>query len=477
MVNALKSETREEIVDSIGLVILAGGEGKRLKLNVPKPLAPIRSKKLIDFPLRVCFDFLGDKNGIVSVVVGHRREEVESHVKSLFPNTIFAIQKEQKGTADALKSYFNDVQSASKQKYTAVICADTPMLTVEEVEVLYKNLITRNLDAVAATFQVENPKGYGRIVRGSKGFSIVEEKDATPEQKFINEVNSGLYFFKTEYILKHINQIDSKNASSEFYLTDLFKSDRNVEAILFQDSFKFFGVNDLVQLGDMEKKMNKEKIKRLIENGVYFIDRSQVYIEEDVNVAPGVTIYPNVFLHGKTEIQSGCIIEVGSVIKDSILSKSVHIKAYSYIEKAKIDDDATIGPFAHLRPDSQIGTKSKIGNFVETKNVILHKGVKVSHLSYVGDAEVGDDSNLGCGFITCNYDGAKKHKTKIGKGCFIGSDSQMIAPLTIGDECYVASGSTINQDMPSGSFAIARERQVTKEGMARRFIKTKESSK
>lgn len=464
-------------MDSIGLVILAGGEGKRLKLNVPKPLAPIRGQKLVDYPLAVCFNFLKNKSGSVSVVVGHRREEVTKHINSIFSQVQYAVQKEQKGTADALKSYFADVKEAKNYKYTAVICADTPMLRLEEVELLFNSLVKNKRDAVAATFSVETPKGYGRIVRAQSGFSIVEEKDANAEEKLITEVNSGLYFFNTEYILKHIESIDSKNASSEFYLTDLFQKGRNVEAIHFEEAHRFFGVNDLFQLAEMEKKMNKEKIISLMNNGVYFIDKSHVYIDETVEIAPNATIYPNVYLHGKTKVEANAIIEVGSVIKNSHIQEAAHIKAYSYIEKSVVGKSAAIGPFAHLRAESEIAQDCKIGNFVETKKVKLHKGVKVSHLSYVGDAEVGEESNLGCGFITCNYDGANKHKTTIGKGCFIGSDSQMIAPITIGDECYVASGSTINHDMPSGSFAIARERQVTKEGMARRFIKKKDSSK
>lgn len=464
-------------MDSVGLVILAGGEGKRLKLNVPKPLAPLRGKCLIDYSLDLCFEFLSTKKGAVSVVTGHRRAEVENHINKSYPNVSFALQKNQLGTADALKSYFNDVSEAKKHKYTAVICADTPLLKSTDVDFLFEKLTKQNLAAVAATFSIDNPKGYGRIVRAKKGFSIVEEKDSNAEQKLINEVNSGLYIFKTEYVLEHINQVESSNAASEFYLTDLFKSDREVEAVIFDEGSRFLGVNDIYQLNVAGRKMNKDKARQLMEDGVLILDPSHTYIEDSVEVEAGATLYPNIFLHGKTRIGQGAVVEVGSVIKNSQIDSMATIKAYSYIEKSHVGSAASIGPFAHLRAESDIGIEAKIGNFVETKKVKLSKGVKISHLSYIGDAEVGENTNLGCGFITCNYDGANKHKTKIGRDCFIGSDSQMIAPLNIGDECYVASGSTINHDMPNGAFAIARERQVTKDGMARRFIKKKDSSK
>ena len=207
------------------------------------------------------------------------------------------------------------------------------------------------------------------------------------------------------------------------------------------------------------------------ENGVRFIDLSHTYVDLDVKIKAGTCIYPNVFLEGNTEIGADCIIEAGSIIRNSILHNDVSIKAYSHLEDAIVRANASIGPYGRLRPGADIGEESKIGNFVEIKKSKLNKGVKVSHLSYVGDAEIGDQSNIGCGFVTCNYDGKDKHKTKIGKNCFIGSDSQTVAPVEIGDNCFVASGSTINQSMDDGSFAISRSKQVTKSGLAKKFLK------
>jgi bifunctional UDP-N-acetylglucosamine pyrophosphorylase/glucosamine-1-phosphate N-acetyltransferase len=343
-----------------------------------------------------------------------------------------------------------------------------------DIEDLYKFVKDKSLEGAAATFSAENPFGYGRIVRAGKGFKIVEEKEANEEEQKITEVNSGFYIIKTEYILKHIDTLSSNNNTGEFYLTDLFSQEELVQPFLVEEASKFIGVNDLRQLEMADRTIRNRKMRRMRdEGGVRFIDLSHTYIEEDVSIENGALIYPNSFISGKTTIKSGAVIETGSVIKDSVIEEGVKIKAYSHLEKVVVRTNAEVGPFARLREGSDIGSESKIGNFVETKKAILSKGVKVSHLSYVGDAEVGEDSNLGCGFITCNYDGANKHKTKIGKGCFIGSDSQMIAPLNIGDGCYVASGSTISKDLPDGAFGIGRARQEIKEGMAKRFIKKK----
>ena len=245
----------------------------------------------------------------------------------------------------------------------------------------------------------------------------------------------------------------------------------NVDTYNFGCVERFVGINDIFQLEKVESQLRTKENNRHKENGVRFIDSSTAYIDMDVEIGAGTTVYPNVLIEGKTEIGEGVMIEPGVVIKNSTIKDFSQIRAYSYLESCIISDTASIGPFARIRPMAIIGAKSKIGNFVEIKKSTLGVGSKVSHLSYIGDAEIGDDTNIGCGFITCNYDGKNKHKTIIGKGSFIGSDSQTVAPVTIGDECFVASGSTINEDMPDGSFAISRGKQVTKDKMAKRFLK------
>jgi bifunctional UDP-N-acetylglucosamine pyrophosphorylase/glucosamine-1-phosphate N-acetyltransferase len=320
---------------------------------------------------------------------------------------------------------------------------------------------------------VDNPYGYGRIIKEEQGFYIVEQKDASEQEQQIKEVNSGIYLWKTAYISEHLGGLESNNASGEFYLTDLCEIGRNIKPYCFNNEKLFLGVNTFVQLEEAEHLLLREKVTTFMEQGVRFQNSQSVILGSNVTINAGTIIGTNVQILGESVIGTGVVIEAGAIIKDCIIEDEVHIKAYSYLEQSVVKQGAAIGPFAHLRPGADIGEESKIGNFVEVKKAKLERGVKVSHLSYVGDAEIGESTNIGCGFITCNYDGANKHLTKIGKNCFIGSDSQMIAPVELGDECYVGSGSTINSSMPAGSFAIARARQVTKENMARKFIKKK----
>lgn len=460
---------------SIGAVVLAAGEGKRLKLNAPKPLAPCLDKKLVDFPIRELKKFFSQNNieGKITAVIGHQRELVKSYIEKNYSDIAFAIQEKQLGTADALRAYFSSHETTKNYDYTLVICADTPVVSALELSEMMSLLVAENLDAIAASFVEQNPKGYGRIVRAQKGFHIVEEKDASVEIREITEVNSGLYIMKTSYVYEHLKAIDSNNKSGEFYLTDVFKDGLNVKAHCFLNGDVFLGVNTLKQLEAVEWALRERKKNQLREAGVRFIDSSHTYIDSDVEVGEGTVIYPNTYLTGKTQIGKNVVIEMGAQIAHSIVEDNAKVLAYSILESAHVKHLASVGPFARLRPGADIGPEAKIGNFVEIKKSVLDKGVKVSHLSYVGDAFIGEETNIGCGFITCNYDGVHKHVTKIGKHCFIGSDSQTVAPVEIGDDCFVASSSTITKNMPNGSFAISRNQQTTKEGMAHRFIKKK----
>ncbi len=464
---------------SIGAVVLAAGEGKRLKLNAPKPLAPCLDKKLIDFPIRELKKFFSQNKieSKITVVIGHQRDLVRSYVEKNHSEISFAIQEKQLGTADALRSYFNSSIVTKEFHYTLVICADTPVVSADDLTALLTLVKSEDLDGVAASFIESNPKGYGRIVRGKKGFHIIEEKDASDEIRKITEVNSGLYLLKTSYVVEHLKEIDSNNKSGEFYLTDVFKDGFNVKAHCFENAETFLGVNDLRQLETVEHSLRVKIKKQHRENGVRFIDAPHSYIDSEVEIGEGTVIYPNTFITGKTKIGKNVVIEMGAQISDSIVDDEARVLAYSILEGAHLHCKAAAGPFARLRPGADIGPEAKIGNFVEIKKSVLDRGVKVSHLSYVGDAFVGENTNIGCGFITCNYDGANKHITKIGKNCFIGSDSQTVAPVEIGDDCFVASSSTITKHMPDGSFAISRNQQTTKEGIAHRFIKKKEHKK
>lgn len=467
-----------KLSDKIGFAILAAGKGTRTKLDKPKVLLPIFERSLIEYVLTEIEKYTLNVSyeSIIGIVVGHKAAEVQKFVeeKKKLLNTYFPIQKEQKGTADALKSYFNCSDDFWKCKYTFVVCGDTPLISSEIYQKMYQQMrVNSELMGVAATFETTSPHGYGRILRDKNGFQIIEEKDANEEIKKITEVNSGFYLFNTEHIKENLFNIDDKNQSNEYYLTDLFQKNFNVMPICFKDANMFKGVNTLVHLEKAERVLQMRKIEEIMETGVRFINASTCTIGPEVTIGKGSTIYPGVVIEGNTTIGENCIIEAGCIIKRSKINTNCCILGNSYIEESEIGSNSSIGPFARLRTGTVIGTECKVGNFVETKKVVLDKGVKVSHLSYVGDAEIGEDTNIGCGFITCNYDGAEKHKTTIGKNCFIGSDTQVIAPLNIGDSVFIASGSTINQDVPTNAFAIARQKQVNKENMAQRFIKKK----
>lgn len=464
--------------DSFNMVTLAAGKGTRLKIDLAKPLCPALGRKIVDYVIEGLLKFSEDENikNYLGFVVGHQKEKVEQHILDCHAriNPKFAFQEQQLGTGHALKTYFDQYNDAWDNTYTIVVCADTPLITAEVYAKLYSLIKDKDADAVCATFKVDDPTGYGRIEKAKQGFNIVEEKDADETQKQIKEVNSALYIFKTSHIKKYIETLNTQNNSGEFYLTDLFKEGMNVHAECFEDSSLFLGINNLIQLEQVEEILSKRKKESLMLNGVRMLNAKSIYIEDQVVVGTGSVLYPGVSLHGKTTIKENVTIENNAVIKDSSIDNNSIVLAGSYIESAKIAKDCAIGPMARLRVGTDISDKCKIGNFVETKKSSLAQGVKVSHLSYVGDAEIGENTNIGCGFITCNYDGKNKFKTVIGKDSFIGSDSQMIAPITIGDRCFVASGSTINQDIPDDGFAISRTRQTTKENMAKKFIKKKD---
>ncbi len=465
----------EKNKNHIGIVILGAGEGKRLKLPVPKPLAPCIDLKLIDFPIIESKKFLQKHSlqGKINVVVGHGRDQVTSYVQSRYDGGIeFSIQEKQLGTGDALKSFFQNSNNELCD-YVVVLCADTPLIREEELSALYSEMKTRDLDGIAATFELDLPFGYGRIVHSSagKGFRIVEEKDASIDEKNIREVNSGVYIFKTQFVIPLLNNLNNHNKSGEYYLTDIFSEDRKVGVKKFSSPLFFSGVNTLAQLHDVESIMRSRINTSHQNSGVRFISLNETYIDTSVKIEEGVVIYPNVHVRKNSHIKSSSVIHPGCIISDSIIESRSEILPYSVIDSSHVHSEVKVGPFAHLRPGSILKDKSKVGNFVEIKKSTLEKGAKVSHHSYVGDANIGEETNIGCGFITCNYDGVNKHQTNIGKNCFIGSDSQMVAPITLGDECFVAAGSTVTQSAESGSFIISRTKQVTKIGMAKKFLK------
>ena len=454
----------------IEFCILAAGKGSRLKLGLSKALLDVRGKKSLDYTMSEIKKFMTKTacSCETSFVLAYQKKEVESYLLKHYPKVLSVEQKEINGTAGAVRSFLEEKKPSGD--YVIVSCVDTPNLKAEIFETLLTHL-EKGLDAVVASFKTPDPFGLGRIERREDGFRIVEEKEASKKQKEIKEVNSGVYIFKTSYLKEQIEKIDNKNASGEFYLTDLFLPGNKTEAICFDEANTFIGVNTLKDLNEVCRVMNKKKIDECLENGVRIMDPARTYIEDDVYIEAGVTIYPDVYLLGDTRVQSGCVIEPNVWLKDVHLENGVQVKGFSHLERALVKARASIGPFARLRPGTEIGEEAKIGNFVEIKKSVLEKGVKASHLTYIGDAQIGENTNIGCGVITVNYDGANKHKTKIGKNSFVGSDCQLVAPVSLGDETFVACGSTITSDLESGDFAIARQKQVTKKGLAKRFLK------
>jgi bifunctional UDP-N-acetylglucosamine pyrophosphorylase/glucosamine-1-phosphate N-acetyltransferase len=466
--------------DSIGIVILAAGKGTRMKVDTPKALSPALGRPLLDYVIdaSLAFAHRTSLKAEIGVVIGHRKELLEEWWQHHSKKEVLKLawQREQKGTADALKACFNDLPHFWNHTYTLVACADTPLMTEKEFCQLFEVFTSHpELVGVAATFEAHNPTGYGRIVQSDKGFHIVEEKDATPEIKKITTVNSGFYILKTSHVKAVLSQISNNNQSGEFYLTDLFQDQYSVKPMSFASEIPFLGINTLAQLAEVSEELKNRKLNELFTSGVRILNPQTVHFDHDVKIGVGSVIYPGVTILGKTTIGENVTIESGTFIKNSQVESNVEILANSYLEEAIVRTEATIGPMARLRPGTDIGPECKIGNFVEVKKAKLEKGAKVSHLSYIGDAEIGENSNIGCGFITCNYDGANKHRTKIGKNTFIGSDCQAIAPVEVGNDAFVAAGTTITKNIPDGAFGIGRSQLSVKEGQAKRFIKTKKN--
>lgn len=376
----------------------------------------------------------------------------------------YVVQTEQLGTGhavlqakDKLKDYDGDVM---------VLCGDTPLLREETLEELYK--FHRDTDSVTTilTSIYDNPFGYGRIVKENELVkAIVEEKEADAEIKKIKEVNAGVYCFKGRELFDALSKITNNNEKGEYYLTDVIGiqvgEGKKVQSFVLNDNIEILGVNSKVELAQASKVLRDRKNIDLMEKGAILIDPSAVYAEEDVVVGRDTVIYPGAILQGKTVIGENCQILGTTRIIDSTLGNDIKVES-SVIEESILEDGVTMGPFAHLRPKSHLKEKVHVGNFVEVKKSTLEKGVKAGHLTYLGDAQIGEDTNIGAGTITCNYDGKNKFKTVIGKNSFIGSDSMLVAPVIIGENALVGAGSVITKDVPDNSLAVSRSKQIIK---------------
>lgn len=457
-------------------LILAGGQGTRMKSPLPKVLHPVAGRPMIVRAIESCHQ-AGVQN--IRVVVGHGQNLVKTVLE---PYSVTAyVQEQQLGTADAVKA----AQVESLEGDVLIMNGDHPLITTTDIKNFFVEFHKQNLDLAVVTVELDQPGDFGRIVRkNNKLSSIVESKEASADVLKTKEVNTGMYIAKAEVLKKLIPLVKNENSKKEFYLTDIvtLAADHKfkVDAILVKNADVAHGVNNQVELALATQKVFKLNAEKLMHNGVIFINPDATYVEDTVVVGPGSVIYPGVFLRGKTAIGGFSVIESNCFISDSIVADGVQVKAGSYIEKTVIESQASVGPYARLRPDTSIGKGAHVGNFVEMKKVKFGAKSKAGHLTYLGDAEVGEDVNIGCGTITCNYAAdKKKYKTVIGDRVFVGSDSQFIAPVTVGNDAIIASGSTITKSVPEGALSLARAPQVNKEGYAKKFKKdeSKSSSK
>ncbi|SDO59566.1 bifunctional UDP-N-acetylglucosamine diphosphorylase/glucosamine-1-phosphate N-acetyltransferase GlmU [Alkalicoccus daliensis] len=442
-------------------VVLAAGKGTRMKSKLYKVLHPVCGKPMVQHivdQLQSC-----SVNEIVTIV-GHGAETVQEQLGSA---TSYALQAEQLGTGHAVMQA--EEKLSGKPGTTLVVCGDTPLLTAETMEQLLQFHEEKGAKASVLTAHAENPAGYGRVLRDEQGkvMKIVEQKDATEEEQKVQEINTGTYCFDNEALFETLKKVGNDNSQGEYYLPDVIEIlQEEGEAVFAYQSEHFhetMGVNDRVALSEAEKWMKKRTNEHWMREGVTIVDPLNTYIGTDVEIGRDTVIQPGTVLEGNTIIGEQCEIGPHTEIKNSRVANETTIKQ-SVVHASDVGSNVSIGPFSHLRPETSLADEVRVGNFVELKKISMGKGSKASHLSYLGDAEIGAGVNMGCGSITVNYDGQKKYLTKIEDGAFVGCNSNLIAPVTVGAGSYVAAGSTITEDVPGESLAIARQRQTNKEG-------------
>jgi len=441
------------------VIILAAGKGTRMNSPLPKVLHPVAGVSMVERVIRAA---KGSGAQEVRVIVGYGESLVREQVEPL--GAVCLKQSQQLGTADAVRA----AQPESLQGVVVILNGDHPLIQSEDLSRFVSAFNDSSAHLSVVTCELDNPGAYGRIVR-NKGeiYAIVELKDAVGETKQIREVNTGIYVIRAETLNDYLPRVKAENAQREYYLTDivplLISDGKRVEAIQAPERVAC-GVNTQGELASLTETLFAAKRQEVMAAGVTLIDPKSTYIEDLVTIGEGTVIFPNVYLRGQCEIGKMVAIESGSFIAHTKIGDGVRIKAGCYMERAVVSARSEIGPYAHLRPGTEIGEECKVGNFVEMKKVKFSRGAKASHLTYLGDAEVGENTNIGCGTITCNYaPDRKKYVTKIGRDVFVGSDTQFIAPIEIGDNAVIGSGSTITKDVPAKALAVARGRQVIKE--------------
>ena len=434
-----------------------------MKSADPKVLHKAAGSRLIEHVLRAA-DSL--QPSTIVAVVGHLAERVEAALGKRL-GLRFALQEPQLGTGHALLQA--EPHLAGKSGTVVLLSGDVPLLRASTLQALVEKHRARGAAATVLTARVDRPDGYGRIVRNDGAIAaIVEHKDATAEQRRIDEINSGIYAFALEPLFGALRSIGSANAQGEYYLPDLVRIYRErglaVETLTVDDPREIMGVNSRRELADVEAILKTTRNEELMAAGVSIVDPATAWIGPDVEIGPDTILHPNVYLEGRTRIGARCEIHAGVRIVDSTIDEGVVINNYCVITESHIRSGARVGPFAHIRPQSDVGEGAHVGNFTELKKTTLGKGSKANHLSYLGDAAIGAGVNIGAGTITCNYDGTHKHQTVIEDGAFIGSDTQLVAPITVRKGAYVGTGTTIREDVPPGALAVSAGKQRNIEG-------------
>jgi len=449
----------------LGAVILAAGKGTRMKSKLPKVLHKVCGYPMVQQVINATRAAGVEK---LVVIVGHGADEVK---QVLGPDVEYALQDQQLGTGHAVQQA--EGLFAEFDGTVLVLCGDTPLITPETISGLIRYHTERHAAATVLTALMADPSGYGRIIRKQNGdvARIVEHKDASAEELKIKEVNTGAYCFNSKDLFEALKQLTPANAQGEYYLTDtlevLQKQGKTIAGMIIPDSQELMGINDRIQLAEAEAMMRRRITETLMKEGVTIIDPATTWIDKEVKIGRDTVIYPNTIIEGATVIGEDCVIGPNTRLVEARLGQGVEVQ-YSIILESSVGANSTVGPFAYIRPGTSIGQQAKVGDFVEIKKSVIGNGSKVPHLSYVGDSIIGEKVNIGAGTITCNYDGKNKFQTIIGDGAFVGSNTNLVAPVEVGPKAIIAAGSTITKNVPEEALAVARSKQSNLDNWASR---------
>jgi bifunctional UDP-N-acetylglucosamine pyrophosphorylase/glucosamine-1-phosphate N-acetyltransferase len=454
-------------MSDLHVVILAAGKGTRMKSALPKVLHRVAGRPMLDFVLRAS---IGLSPRTITVVVGHLAESVKAALRDR-PEIRVVVQDPQLGTGHALLQTAPVLELVSGS--VMLLSGDVPLLRADTLRQIAQTHREASAAATVLTALVERPYGYGRIVRtNGKIARIVEERDASPAERQIKEINSGIYAFELKGLFTALRGLGTENAQGEYYLPDLIRTYRRqqrvVETVTLEHADQVRGINSRTELAEVSRIVRQTKNEELMAAGVTIEDPATTFIDPDVQVGADTVIHPGVYLEGQTRVGTACEIHSGVRIVDSTLEDRVTIKNHCVIQESHVATGASVGPFAHVRPGTEIREDAHVGNFVELKKTVLGTGSKANHLAYLGDATIGSNVNVGAGTITCNYDGKQKHQTIIEDGAFIGSDTQLVAPVIVGSGSYVGTGTTVRENVPAGSLAVSAGKQRNIEGWVER---------